>query len=65
MKTKTPLLVTAVILGAILCNAQNNSFSLGIGPSVGIPFNSNYSTPLGLSIKPQFELNKLSSVFGV
>lgn len=64
MKKKTHLLVTAAILGALFCNAQNKSFSLGIGPSVGIPFNSNYSTPLGLSIKPQFEINKLSSVFG-
>lgn len=64
MKKKTQLLVAAAMLFAAFCNAQNKSFSVGIGPALGLPFNSNYNIPWGLSVKSQLGLTRLGFVHG-
>lgn len=64
MKKRTQLLVAAAMLFAAFCNAQNKSFSVGIGPTLGLPFNSNYNIPWGLSVKSQLGLTKLGFVHG-
>ena len=64
MKIKFILIIFPVLFFSTVTNAQKKLFSLGAGPTVGLPFNKNFKTPLGASIIAKYGISKLGSLTG-
>lgn len=64
MKIKVILIIFPVLFFSTVTNAQKKLFSLGAGPTVGLPFNKNFKTPLGASIIAKYGMSKLGSLTG-
>ena len=64
MYVKTNFLLIVSVIISLITQAQKNTFSIGAGPAVGFPFNSNFSLPIGAAVNANYGYGKLGSVIG-